>query len=103
MLLFPVLFVFNKTMAHLSLKLFCVYSTLLFSAVASSQRWNGPPQTLPFAHQGSGLGWTPKPTAAPAWPELLRRQEAPHSICGYVDGNACTSSPPSLRQRNVVI
>lgn len=42
-----------------------------------------------------GLGWTPKPTEAPAVNALLRRQNgrpsnyiaAPDNTCGYLDGN----------------
>ncbi len=41
------------------------------------------------------LGRAPEPTAAPGFvPNLLRRDSGFTSICGYINGNACTAQLP---------
>jgi hypothetical protein len=88
-------------MAHTSLNFFFIFAVLLWSDAAYSQRWEGAPQTVPFADQGSGIGWTPRPTASPKL--LLRRQNGPHSVCGYVDGDVGMFSPTELNLQSIVI
>jgi hypothetical protein len=76
-------------MARRSFMLVQICAVLLFSSAVSGQLWRGPRQTLPFAQEADVLGWSPKPTSAPPWPELLRRESTPHTLCGFFNGNAC--------------
>ncbi|KAK0747657.1 hypothetical protein B0T21DRAFT_354819 [Apiosordaria backusii] len=66
----------------------------LFGISVEALAFPGPQPTGVIALEDSN-GWTPKPTAAPAFHEVLRRQNgrpsnyiaAPDNTCGYVDAN----------------
>ncbi|KAK4176389.1 hypothetical protein QBC36DRAFT_346327 [Triangularia setosa] len=71
---------------------FCQFA--FFGTSVEALAFLGPQPTSVIALEDS-VGWTPKPTEAPAFHGLLRRQNgrpsnyiaAPDNTCGYLDGN----------------